>query len=379
MGAFLNKYWRFCMAGIKIQIKPNELTVGREFKNYKSLCSVMGWKPQKSGSNGFKTQMKELERHCTYEKKGHKIIITSLHENPLEKIDNRKNKVSEVQQLTERIFIHALANEVSTDGCAIQITKLKLFHKLGYINHNFNICYRNKAVTREVLGTSNSATNYYFERTYDKANDRVELLLNRLAKRGLLMSTYLCKYCDMNDEHHVADNDTMNAIVDIKQEVLIEMGYEQTGEGMVMAHNRWGEYVGKVNRRLNKIGIKYHYMAYNIVLSSRFKSYATEIYQQDVANGITLEHLHMQINDLSRDSNSSTFLKRQQFAIDSKPSLGSHADRDLREATLPKWLRDGDILFEACNNLYNKKDLEPKIKQKLEEKKLSKQKLAVNL
>lgn len=66
------------------------LTVGRVFKNYKELCSFMGWKT--IGGDYKKSRLKELETLCKYHNEGYKFIIDEVHQQQLSKKDKRREK-----------------------------------------------------------------------------------------------------------------------------------------------------------------------------------------------------------------------------------------------------------------------------------------------
>ncbi len=53
------------------------LRVGQVFKNYKELCSFMGWKS--TGGDYKKARLRELETLCKYHNEGYKFIIDEVH------------------------------------------------------------------------------------------------------------------------------------------------------------------------------------------------------------------------------------------------------------------------------------------------------------
>ena len=70
-------------------MRVENLHEGQIIKNYKELCDILEIKPRKSGSNSYKSQLKEFNRYFQFEKQGHKYIISKIYDNPKEKVDKR--------------------------------------------------------------------------------------------------------------------------------------------------------------------------------------------------------------------------------------------------------------------------------------------------
>ena len=104
------------------------LEVG-EYKNYKSICEAMGWKPV--GGDAKKKQLKELNNLCNYHKEGHKFIIDEVFENPILVFDNKRSQI--MNELQTMIFYLAL-KEGSNE---LIISKNRLLIALGLLNANF--------------------------------------------------------------------------------------------------------------------------------------------------------------------------------------------------------------------------------------------------
>ena len=63
------------------------LKEGMEIKNYKVLCELIGWSI--SFGDSKRSQLKELNRFCDFQKQGNKFIIKEIYEIPLDKQDGR--------------------------------------------------------------------------------------------------------------------------------------------------------------------------------------------------------------------------------------------------------------------------------------------------
>ena len=95
------------------------------------------------------------------------------------------------------------------------------------------------------------------------------------------------------------------------------------------------------------------------------------MFQTTTRHWLTLEKLTERINALALTSNSMTFSRKATAVKKEAPSLG-YRDKDSLIILSDKWKEDGGTLFSACGDIANKECLEPKIKERLKEKKKSK-------
>lgn len=78
------------------------LTVGRVFKNYKTLCEFMGWKF--TGGDYKKARLKELDSLCQWHNEGYKFVIDEVHQQQLLKKDKRREKAIYVNPIKGILF-----------------------------------------------------------------------------------------------------------------------------------------------------------------------------------------------------------------------------------------------------------------------------------
>ena len=109
------------------------LEVG-EYKNYKAICEIMGWKPV--GGDTKVKHLKELESICKYTKDGYKFIVEEIYETPLPIVDNRKEylkfesfKVDENKFNNKGVYIIRLNNEVYIGSTTYGFRKRFMQHK----------------------------------------------------------------------------------------------------------------------------------------------------------------------------------------------------------------------------------------------------------
>ena len=70
--------------------KIKELYVGQEFANYRRLCEFL--EEKEKGGKSRDLQIKNWQRYFSFEKRGHKLIIIDVYDEPKNKIDNRGRK-----------------------------------------------------------------------------------------------------------------------------------------------------------------------------------------------------------------------------------------------------------------------------------------------
>ena len=71
-------------------IKLDSIATGEVFRNYSELCTVLD-EPHKTGKSK-QLQLLDWQRYFTYEKQGHKFIITEIFEEPKEKVKKQNTK-----------------------------------------------------------------------------------------------------------------------------------------------------------------------------------------------------------------------------------------------------------------------------------------------
>lgn len=86
--------------------KLDSIATGEVFRNYSALCTALD-EPQKTGKSK-QLQLLDWQRYFTYEKQGHKFIITEIFEEPKEKVtrytsNNRTNIQSMIDLLQSNL------------------------------------------------------------------------------------------------------------------------------------------------------------------------------------------------------------------------------------------------------------------------------------
>lgn len=84
---------------IYMEMLLNALTIGQVFKNFKALCQHFGL--QAKTGNAKIAQVKEFKRYFDWEQQGHKCIITTIYDVPVEKVDGRGKHPNSQKALDE--------------------------------------------------------------------------------------------------------------------------------------------------------------------------------------------------------------------------------------------------------------------------------------
>lgn len=201
-----------------------KLYVGQIIKNYKELCKILGIECKSSDSK--KAVIKELERHCRYEKQGNKFIVLEVYEVALEKTDNRKlgNNSKYVENI-EYILLNILSQ---SDGYKSIFTKSNLFEYLGMINP----LYLQKSLMKAKLPLQDDRIklydiNHFYQRTNQRLTKILFDALNNLKNRFLISYKEINVIVRCDDKgkevYSEAIDDEINWIRDAKRMALDEM------------------------------------------------------------------------------------------------------------------------------------------------------------
>lgn len=216
---------------LRLKILEN-LCEGLIVKNYKEMTSLL-CEEIKTGKSR-QLQMKNWQRYFEYEKEGHKLIITKIYDEPIEKVDNRgksegsRNNNSIYISHIESILLYLL---LKTQDKTLIWTKKKLLYNLGITSSR----YIDKH-TRKALIKSNAFKEYEikeFDRRVYQILDRILFsALNNMQRRNLINYKKLLYYSKINEdtgepEELVATEEEEKTYNSLKDEVLVQMGIDE--------------------------------------------------------------------------------------------------------------------------------------------------------
>ncbi len=340
------------------------ICLGNVYKSYPKLCNALKQK-KKTNSNARLIHLEEIQRYVKLDIQGNTYTITEIYETPLAKVkkDKRKNNkggsLSELYEPSEQILMHMLANAPIVDGTnrIVQLTRNKLFVNLGYVNENFNVANSNQSETSEILGVSPYATQEYFNKTYDKARQRVNALLRKMKNRHNLHYTLDVMVCDCEGTHRKPTQYEREFIVNAGRQTLMVMGLkDMTGVRMT---RRFEEYCSRLNNLLKTIGLEYSYECYDIVISSNYVQQIQQEYSRQLENGETIDVLRAKINALSIESSNKTIETAFHKLLEYEPQEEEeHAHVQVLKDT---FVGDSVLLSNVCGSINPKRNLKGEI------------------
>lgn len=148
------------------------LKEGMIFKNYKELCTHLGWEIKEGNSK--KSQMKELDTLCKWYKQGQKIVIELIYDYKKTKNDGR-NKNNIYINPVEVILLFELKNMENPE---IYFSNSKIYRTLGLFNSKFEEL--NYGDTNEII--HELVVDYITAKSF-KITSKAEA--NRIIKRAL--------------------------------------------------------------------------------------------------------------------------------------------------------------------------------------------------
>ena len=253
-------------------MNTSNLYQGMIIKNFKELCNILEI-PAKVGRS--KTlQLIDFNRYFTYTKQGQKFIITKILEEPLPKIDHRKDidKNGNHSKYVENIKALILNQLLISDEHGYTLTKNNLFEFLGMVNK----LYLQKDIAKQILPKQDSNItehdiNHFYMRTNGKLTKILFDSLNSLQRK------YLIKYREINiivrvndkgiEKHTEATREEELILLSAKFNALVEMGLENIMQ--VVLKFKTEEYYKKVNKLLNISNIKYSYKQIELLFNKK--------------------------------------------------------------------------------------------------------------
>ena len=259
----------------------------KEFKNYNELCKYLNW----SNSRGKQRELNfsKLSNICRYSKKGHKIIIEEVFEEPQEKI--KKSKVKYTDNI-ESIILGSLAR---VGGNRVTIGKTSLLRAVGLINYNYTLANEYQYKFKKLLNVDIKTVNEWFRLNGKSLKDDLSRALKRLNDRKLIYYTVnqtICKYeideentnyvfttyiDDFGNKHRTSQIDVKGKktfsittdeekviILNASRDTLDDLGFDDISE--VIRNGKSEEYYNQLYQRIRKKikNFNYFYDCYDI-------------------------------------------------------------------------------------------------------------------
>jgi len=231
-------------------------------KNYKEVCTILDM-PIKGGRAKI-LQLEDLARYCKFTNDKHKFIFSEIYDEALEKIDHRKDldKKGNNSKYVENIKALILHMLLKTDENGYRLTKVKLFELLGMVNE----LYAQDEHMKEYLPTIDNRIQLFdINHMYFRADNKLTKIL--FDSLNSLKRKYLIRYNEIDiivrtmanfkESHLESTTEEDEILQSAKYNALADMNLESLMQ--VILKFKTKEYKSRVNKYLNKYGIKYTY------------------------------------------------------------------------------------------------------------------------
>jgi hypothetical protein len=242
-----------------------ELKVGQSFKNYKDMCTTLGWEI-KNSTNSKNAQYKELARYCKYNKIGHKIIIEEVYETPLPKLDGRGENNNIYGNLIQLLITDLLAQ---CDG-HISISRSKLMNTIGMVNCNYSECRELVQKLAKYTEIDEKIIYDFYNTSTSSFKSVIETSLNSLMDKRVIMYNKIIKVTEKERyAPRMATEKELQLIMKIEKDTLEQMGYKQLSH--VRMSRDWKNFKERTNNLLHKSSdINYYFTAYDITIHEEY-------------------------------------------------------------------------------------------------------------
>lgn len=249
-------------------MKIEKLYEGQVFKNYKELCKELEIEVKQGNSK--KTQIKEIERYCLLEKKGHNIIIKEVFSVPLpeRKGRGRNNVYGDLLQLLVTDYL--IDTWKRTEKYTITMTRNALLEEVKMINHNYSICSANVTHLSTLTQIDSNVIYDFFNSTNSTFKYSLESCLDNLRNNALIMYSKITIVADSKGNHRNATEIEKEKILIAEKEALTELGYKRISQ--VRVSKNWENFKRLVKTKLKdteKCEFEYYYSSYEIIMNRK--------------------------------------------------------------------------------------------------------------
>ena len=244
------------------------------------MCILLN-QQQKNGK-GRNYQFEQWQQYFTWERQGHKFIITSIHEFPILKIDNRKDNNNIYGKYIEKLILDLLyqKQQSKNNNRRLYLSRDQMLQALNMVNSNYHYVKFNTGKVADFLKIDNENIKEFFNINNRNLNDAVERSLKRLESKFLviwnLVHTIVLneeviildehgKEIKLKENHVTAGKIELEYINTYEKMVAGEMGYTKKQE--IFLAGRYPEFTKKVCSKLQEqdLNILYYYKSYDII------------------------------------------------------------------------------------------------------------------
>ncbi|MGL5752783.1 MAG: hypothetical protein ACRCXT_19750 [Paraclostridium sp.] len=263
------------------------LQVGQIIKNYKELCDLLGVEPRTG--KGRILNHKEFSRYFDYEKQGQKYIITEIHKEVKEKIDNRSNNLGGNNSVFVDDFRNLMIYMLHKNRTeSMLMSKGSMFKAMNLVNENYLLARNNIPKLSEIVELPQASIYEFYDYNSGKLRDTLERNLKHCRSRSLLIYESVVAvaiyevqiaYNELNQPianskgqvvydskltYREATKEERQLILHHENEVKKEWGYKDNKD--IFVRGKWKQFKQEVEKRLKlaNTNIKFYYEAYRI-------------------------------------------------------------------------------------------------------------------
>ena len=201
---------------------------GMVFKNYKHLCSYMGW--DYVGGSTKEKNLKELDKLCTYKRDGFKYKITSSNPKIVEDKKPIGGRSTYVQPLEVLVMDYLKKASVKAKDGIVVIGKMELLENLNLIDIQMEKIFRLDYVPPTAEIDINSKTFKVFKQeVLNLMQSKLISCLNSMQKRRLIDFKEVVYINTNNGETRLATEKEEEELERIKNITIAKMGYSHLG------------------------------------------------------------------------------------------------------------------------------------------------------
>jgi hypothetical protein len=308
----------------------NNIYEGLIIKNYNELCELLE-EPHKTG-NARLAHFKQFDRYFSYKKYGHKIIIDSIYDEPIEEATRGL-----YSPLIQKLLVDYLCREyIDNERSEILITKNQLFEKLGFVKKEYKTYNNNQYELADMLGIEVNIINEFYSVTNSKISDYISSAINALANRSIIDFSQTYIVVDKDGEFSQARKPTTEEHIlfleaDYNARVKLTPSNYRSNDSSVAFGNilplkdifmrgLWNSYESLVNIYVRDNGgdhINFFYKGYSLILTKNIVSVKNNLDKYILQN---TKDIVDEINSIFVDSHKKSY-----------DNLGEKAKKELQE------------------------------------------------
>lgn len=247
-------------------MKIENLIVGQEIKNYKSLCNILEIEPKISGKSR-KLQEQEIQRYIKYHLEGRKYKIDQIYSKELKKVDNRSkgNNIKYADDL-EYLILNLLDKFNISKHERVGFSKNLLFSHCGLINENYRVIKGNTLKFSQLVDMPVQTINECFDYTNNRMLKTLQSALNRMQRQALITwgNGYNMVLLDELAKPYlkVASLEDEKIIMSIERNIMLEMGY--SNKRLIFMAGQWNSFKKQATDQLKEYYPRLSYYYDNI-------------------------------------------------------------------------------------------------------------------